>query len=523
MFDHNHRVALIAQVFQRAQQTVVVALVQADGWFIQHIEHPGQTAADLAGQPDALAFAARQRAAVAAQGQVFQPDVVQEPKPFADFLENGAGDLVFLRGEVCGHGFAPGKGLADRHFDHLACVQQFIGLVRRADLDRQRLGPQPITVAGAAGAVVLITLELFADPVAVRLAVASFHVGNDALERAGHRIDAPAFVIAKGDFFLARAEQEHLFDVVIQIFPLGLRVEFVMLCNGFDGLQEIGRLALAPGCQRAIVNLQVLIRHHQPFVKEQLNPQPVTVRAGPERRVEREQARLDLGDGEPADRAGKFLGKRHAFRVALGRGGFQNGDAIGQIKGRAQAVGQPRFQPFAHHNTVDDHVDVVAEFLVQRRRFVQIVEFPVNLHPLKALLAQLDEFLAVFAFAVTDDRRQKIGARALFHCHGAVHHVLHLLRLDGLAGRGAVGRADAGEQQPHIVVNLGHGAHGRTGVFRRGLLFDGNGRRQATDVIHVRFLHHVQELARIGRQRFHIAALPFGIDRVERERGFARP
>jgi len=42
MFDHDHAVALIAQVLQRGQQTVVVALVQTDRGFIQHVEYPGQ-------------------------------------------------------------------------------------------------------------------------------------------------------------------------------------------------------------------------------------------------------------------------------------------------------------------------------------------------------------------------------------------------------------------------------------------------------------------------------------------------
>jgi hypothetical protein len=35
-------------------------------------------------------------------------------------------------------------------------------------------------------------------------------------------------------------------------------------------------------------------------------------------------------------------------------------------------------------------------------------------------------------------------------------------------------------------------------------------------------LHHFQELARVGRQAFNIAALAFGIDRVEGERRLAR-
>ena len=37
MFDNNHCVALIAQVLERLQQTIIVTLMQADGRFVEHI------------------------------------------------------------------------------------------------------------------------------------------------------------------------------------------------------------------------------------------------------------------------------------------------------------------------------------------------------------------------------------------------------------------------------------------------------------------------------------------------------
>jgi hypothetical protein len=48
MFHDQHGVPGIAQVFQRGQKPVVVALVQADGRLVQHVKHAGQPAADLA-------------------------------------------------------------------------------------------------------------------------------------------------------------------------------------------------------------------------------------------------------------------------------------------------------------------------------------------------------------------------------------------------------------------------------------------------------------------------------------------
>ena len=82
------------------------------------------------------------------------------------------------------------------------------------------------------------------------------------------------------------------------------------------------------------------------------------------------------------------------------------------------------------------------------------MELAVHLDPLEALLAKLQEFLAVFALAVAHDGRQQIGARAFGHFHDPVDHVLNLLRLDRQAGGGAVGRARAGEQQPQVIIDF---------------------------------------------------------------------
>jgi len=56
-----------------------------------------------------------------------------------------------------------------------------------------------------------------------------------------------------------------------------------------------------------------------------------------------------------------------------------------------------------------------------------------------------------------------------------------------------------------------------------GLLLDGDGRAQAFDQVHVGLVHQLQELAGIGGEALHIAALAFGIQRVKRETGLAGP
>jgi hypothetical protein len=60
VLDHQHAVAEVAQAAQRAEQALVVALVQADRGFVEHVHHAGQPGADLRGQSDALRLAAAQ-------------------------------------------------------------------------------------------------------------------------------------------------------------------------------------------------------------------------------------------------------------------------------------------------------------------------------------------------------------------------------------------------------------------------------------------------------------------------------
>ena len=100
VLDHDHGVAEVAQALQRFEQARIVALVQADRRLVEHVEHAGQARADLRGEADALALAARQRAGGAREREIFEPDVDQEVQPVADLLEHAHRDLVLLLGEL---------------------------------------------------------------------------------------------------------------------------------------------------------------------------------------------------------------------------------------------------------------------------------------------------------------------------------------------------------------------------------------------------------------------------------------
>ena len=109
MLDDDHGVAEIAQPPERLEQPVVVALVEADRGLVEDVEHARQARADLAGEADALALAARQRAAGAVEVEIVEPDIVEEAEPLDDLLEDALGDPLLLVGELVGERGEPGE------------------------------------------------------------------------------------------------------------------------------------------------------------------------------------------------------------------------------------------------------------------------------------------------------------------------------------------------------------------------------------------------------------------------------
>ncbi len=209
-------------------------------------------------------------------------------------------------------------------------------------------------------------------------------------------------------------------------------------------------------------------------------------------------------------------------RALAGVGVLRDREAVREIERGLQGIREAVAEALAHHQPVHHHFDVVLELLVERRHRVDLQHLAVDLDALEAALLEVRQLLAVLALAPAHHRRQQVEPGSVFHREDAVDHLRDGLALDRQARGGRVGDADPREQQAHIVVDLGHRAHGRPGVARGGLLLDRDGRREALDGIDVRLLHQLQELPGVGRQALDIAALPLGIDRVEGEGRFAR-
>src|SRR3546814_7546553 len=123
-------VAQVAQPPERDEQPVIVALVQTDRRLVQHIKHARQARPDLAREPDALAFAARQRARRAIQVEIIQADIVEEAEPLDDLLQYALGDRFLLVVQMIGQIAEESERWADRSEEHTSELQS---LMRNSD------------------------------------------------------------------------------------------------------------------------------------------------------------------------------------------------------------------------------------------------------------------------------------------------------------------------------------------------------------------------------------------------------
>ena len=209
-------------------------------------------------------------------------------------------------------------------------------------------------------------------------------------------------------------------------------------------------------------------------------------------------------------------GEDHLFAFLIVHRRHQR-DAVGQLERSLERLGQALLQVGADLEAVYHHIDAVLLLLVQLGQLIELVELAVDPCADEALGAQLVEHRQVLALALADYRGQQHQLAAFWALQYQVDHLADGLRFQRDVVVRAARSADAGIKQAQVVVDLGDRAHGRARVVRRRLLLDGDGRGEPFDGVDVGLFHHRQELPGIGRQGFDIAALAFGVQRVERQ------
>ena len=174
-----------------------------------------------------------------------------------------------------------------------------------------------------------------------------------------------------------------------------------------------------------------------------------------------------------------------------------------------------------HHQPIDDHLDRVLLFLSRSIFSRSSLDLAVDPDAREALFDDLLEELRVLALAAADHRREHLQARPFRELHDLIDDLLGALRADFAPAVVTVRLADAREKQTQIIVDLGDRTDRRARIARGRLLIDRDRRREPLDVVDVGLLHLPEKLARVRRERLDVAALTFGVDRVERERRLA--
>jgi hypothetical protein len=99
MFDHHDRIALLLQIAQSGNQSIVIARMQADGRLVQEVQNAHEPRADAGSQTHPLPFTAAKRIGRAVQCEIFRPDAIEKREPSHDFGNHRLSHWSLIRGE----------------------------------------------------------------------------------------------------------------------------------------------------------------------------------------------------------------------------------------------------------------------------------------------------------------------------------------------------------------------------------------------------------------------------------------
>ena len=246
--------------------------------------------------------------------------------------------------------------------------------------------------------------------------------------------------------------------------------------------------------------------------------QPVTFRTGSLRRVEREVVWCRFvvrNSGGGAHQLSTEVFHLARFVVQ------DQANAVPLFHGHVHRVFQPLVAGVINRQSVDNNFDKVIFVAIDPHIGFQLGHFSVDPGIEEAFLPDLLEQLAVMTFTPSHQGSHHQGASPgkTFADElqdlvvGIFHHFLACFVRKCFGGTGI--------QQAQEVVNLGHRPDCRARVAVGGFLFDRNHRAEAGDLVYIGAFHVTQKRTGIGRKRFDVAALPFGINGIECQRRFS--
>ena len=170
---------------------------------------------------------------------------------------------------------------------------------------------------------------------------------------------------------------------------------------------------------------------------------------------------------------------------------------------------------FPHPYAVHNQLNIVGLIAVQLHIVGQLADFTIDPYTQEPFLCHLGEKFAIMALARLYQRGKDDNVLAVVVLVDKLQDVLLGVFHHALAAHMRVGDSHAGIKQADKIVYLGHRAHGRAWVLVGGLLLDGDDWTESVDAVHIGSFNIADKAPCIGRECFHIAALPFGMYGVE--------
>ena len=337
---------------------------------------------------------------------------------------------------------------------------------------------------------------------------------DDALEVRPERIARPSTAARGLGPPSGRTEQDDVAKLLRQPGERDVGIDAERPLQSVQHLAEQPSVAVEPRRDGAVAQRSRVVGDDPARVEIVDGAEPLAVGAGAVRRVERERPWSHLGDADPAHGAGEP--PREEAVPAPER--VDHDDIVGQLERQVDGIGQPSLDARLDDQPVHEHVDRVVPPAIERDVVVQGDEFAIDARTREASGPKRGQLLPELPLAASHDRREHVDPLVGRIEHHHVDDAFERLRRDLAVAVRAVGHADIREEQPQVIVDLGHRPDGGPRIRAGRLLFDGNGRREAVDQVDVRLLHLLEKLPGVGRQRLDVPALSLGVDRVEGER-----
>ena len=336
MLHNDQRVAKIAQMMQSGDQPLIVTLVQADGWFVEHIHHAHQTGTDLGRQTNTLRLAARQGFGGTRQCQIVQSDVVEESKTGTNLLQHLAGDLRGRPFKL--QAVHPCEACLSGHVAH-------IGNGFPANGHRQHFRTKPTALACLTRYFTHIRFVILLHLIGVGLVMPTHQRTHHAFETGGIFAHTTPTVTIRDLHLEITPIHNGLTGLFRKILPRGVEIETHLIAEPLKHMAIIfaGAFGHAPRFDGVLIQCLAGIGNHQFRINLQLVSDARAYRAGTVRGVERERARLNLIKFKLMPvRACAFFGKRlTAVRILLIQiHKIGHHDTLGELQCGFNGIGQ---------------------------------------------------------------------------------------------------------------------------------------------------------------------------------------